>query len=503
MSISIQTNYASMVAQQNLATNSNFQTKTITRLTSGFRINQSADDAAGLAVANKYRSSIAELTQGVLNANDGISSLQVADGGLNNIGMMLDRLKTLATQSGSTTFTGDRANINVEYQQLVTDITRQASNVGLSQNGTLNTINNVYLGGGSNATNALVTIDLSGAKNAVDAASLGLTNTSVLGGGTELTGGTPNAVRLDAPGAVFLKNTAGDATQAFTFNLAAANGTATTLVATVNGTSTGITQDQVVSQLNSTLSKYGLTAQVGSDGQIQFGGATAFTVSTGAEAGTAAGLTGAIATSGSTAINKGVYSVAGQTTFAAPSGTETLTFQNGDTTATVALDATSGADVATAIATINAKTSSLGIYAVKNEAGTGISFQSAGNFTLTSDSTGNTFTAAGAQTTNAPSTTGTGTGNSQAAIVAINTAISQLGDVQARLGAGQNKLQYAMDLANSQITNFSAAQSRIRDADVASEAANLTKAQVLQQASIAAMAQANQAPQAVLSLLKG
>ena len=75
--------------------------------------------------------------------------------------------------------------------------------------------------------------------------------------------------------------------------------------------------------------------------------------------------------------------------------------------------------------------------------------------------------------------------------------------MQSRVGAGQNKLQYAMDLANSQITNFSAAQSRIRDADVAAEAANLTKAQVLQQASIAAMAQANAAPQAVLALLKG
>src|SRR6266566_5991463 len=106
MSISFQTNYASLVAQNNLNTNSTFQSRTIQSLTSGFRINQSGDDAAGLAVANRYRSSISELTQGVLNANDGVSSLQIADGGLNNITTILDRLKTLATESASSTFTG-------------------------------------------------------------------------------------------------------------------------------------------------------------------------------------------------------------------------------------------------------------------------------------------------------------------------------------------------------------------------------------------------------------
>jgi flagellin len=79
--------------------------------------------------------------------------------------------------------------------------------------------------------------------------------------------------------------------------------------------------------------------------------------------------------------------------------------------------------------------------------------------------------------------------------------LSQLGKVQAAVGAGENKLQYAIDLANSQITNVSSAESNIRDADVATEAANLTKSQVLEQASVAAMAQANSAPQAVLKLL--
>ena len=89
------------------------------------------------------------------------------------------------------------------------------------------------------------------------------------------------------------------------------------------------------------------------------------------------------------------------------------------------------------------------------------------------------------------------------AVVAIGQAVAKLGSAQAAIGKGQNQLGYAISLANSQISNFSSAQAQIRDADVASEAANLSKAQVLQQASIAAMAQANSAPQAVLSLLKG
>jgi flagellin len=88
------------------------------------------------------------------------------------------------------------------------------------------------------------------------------------------------------------------------------------------------------------------------------------------------------------------------------------------------------------------------------------------------------------------------------AVTTIGNAVRQLGDAQAAIGKGQNQLNYAITLANSQISNFSAAQSQIRDTDVAMDAANLSKAQVLQQASIAAMAQANSAPQAILALLR-
>src|ERR1039457_805253 len=110
--ISVQTNLNSLLAQENLRVNNEFQSTTIQQLTSGYRINKSGDDAAGLAVANGYRSNVAELTQGVLNGNNAVNSLQIVDGGLSNISSMLDRMKTLATESASTTFTGNRATLD-------------------------------------------------------------------------------------------------------------------------------------------------------------------------------------------------------------------------------------------------------------------------------------------------------------------------------------------------------------------------------------------------------
>src|SRR5260370_29333793 len=172
MSISIQTNVTSLFAQESLATNTAFQSQTIQRLTSGYRINNSGDDAAGLAVANQFRSDIAELSQGVRNANDGTSILQIVDGGLSNVSKILDRLKTLATESATSTFSGDRLVLNNEFTKLLTEIDRQAANIGLSSAGgaagKYNTSIAVYIGGGETQADAQVTIYLSGAGNQVD-----------------------------------------------------------------------------------------------------------------------------------------------------------------------------------------------------------------------------------------------------------------------------------------------------------------------------------------------
>jgi flagellin len=93
--------------------------------------------------------------------------------------------------------------------------------------------------------------------------------------------------------------------------------------------------------------------------------------------------------------------------------------------------------------------------------------------------------------------------NAEAAVTALSRAVTALGQAQAVVGKGQNQFNFAVSLASTQLTNLASSESRIRDADLASEAANLTKAQILTQAGVAALAQANSAPQAVLSLLKG
>src|ERR1035437_4021716 len=194
--ISIQTNVNSLVAQQNLSVTSAFQSKTIAQLTSGYRINQSGDDAAGLAVANKFRSTVAELTQGVANGNDATAQLQIMDGGMSNISQILDRLKTLATQSASGTFTGVRATVNSEFQNDVLEIDRQAQSIGLDTGGTFAKSLNVYLGQGSGSAslaNAQVTVDLSAAM--VDSQSLGLKGMQVVAGTADIgTGSATHSV---------------------------------------------------------------------------------------------------------------------------------------------------------------------------------------------------------------------------------------------------------------------------------------------------------------------
>jgi flagellin len=200
--LSIQTNVNSLVAQENLNINNEFQSKTIEQLTSGYRINSSGDDAAGLAVANQYRNSVSELTQGVANGNDGVAQLQIMDGGISNISQILDRLKTLASQSASGTFTGDRNVLNNEFQTDITEIDRQAQSIGLNTGGSFAQSLGIYMGGGGGSTaasvlaNGVVTVNLS--NSTVDSQSLGLTGMQTGNTGYDLS--TSNIAAIVANG---------------------------------------------------------------------------------------------------------------------------------------------------------------------------------------------------------------------------------------------------------------------------------------------------------------
>src|SRR6202011_1022183 len=162
-------------------TNSDFQSKTINRVTSGLRIVSSGDDAAGLAIANGYRSDESVLTQGVQNANNGLSQLQIMDGGISNISQLLDRGRTLAPQSASGTFAGGtvgREGINGEVQSVLTEIDRQAQSIGLNQGGQFSKTLGVFIGGGQGTNSAAViangTVSVNLSNSAVDTQGLGL-----------------------------------------------------------------------------------------------------------------------------------------------------------------------------------------------------------------------------------------------------------------------------------------------------------------------------------------
>ena len=512
MSISIQTNVTSLIAQQNLNVNTASESNTITQLTSGYRINSSGDDAAGLAVSNQYQADISQLTQGVQNANNGVSTLQIIDGGLSNISQILNRLETLATESASGTFTGSRATLDQEYQTQLGDITRQADNIGLNAGGSFNQALSVFIGGArlsTNTSSSQITVDLSGVGNAVDASSLGLTGTNVQGGTVGGVGFTGNAVRLDNPATAFLANS----TQTYTFNYTDGNGNAQSRSVVVSGGASGINGTAVISQLNNGLTGTGIAASINAtNGTVQFTSAGAFTTGVAAKVGTGTSTV----TAAANLVNTSQYNV--QTTAAAYGGatpgsltaTDTFTLSDGKNSANISLTA---AD--TVAADVNAINSALqtahitDVSAVATGDGTGISFQGTVNFSLvdTSAATGGASAlfgaaAAGNVAVTAATNGGTAGTNATAALAAINKAIATLGTVQGAVGAGENKLRYAISLAQSQIASFSNAESSIKDVDVAAAASNLSKEQILQQSSVAALVQANAIPQAVLSLLK-
>jgi flagellin len=543
MSFSINTNVTSLQAQANLAASSAFQSKTINRVTSGLRIVDSGDDAAGLAIANGFRSDQAVLNQGIRNANDGLSTLQTIDGGMNNISLLLDRARTLATQSASGTFTGDRTLLNSEFSSVLSEIDRQAQSVGMNSGGQFATDLTTYIGGGKDATggsadaaaivNGTVGVDLS--HSAVDSRSLGLAT-----------------FQTTAPTTAPVLSTIvlGGATQHFVFN-GAGFSDANAVVVSATGMNTATTMSDVVAKINAGIATAasqvgapaaafkaaGIVASLSSDGKsVVFGSANSqFSVSA-----DATGTAGAENILGTTLVGQAVSAAGAQSATLGwganqiAGDTQQLTLTTTDTNGNqvsqqINLTFANGATKDNAIATINTALQAAGgnlakLVAVDEDTLSGtntgsIRILGPQNFQVqigtqgqTAGSGVNNGIGAGLQAQNVSVTSAssgsagaidiTTASNASQAVNALANAVATLGSAQAAVGKGENTFNYAMNLAQSQTTNLAAAESRIRDADLAAEAANLTKAQILVQAGTAALAQANSAPQAILSLLK-
>ncbi len=581
MSFSINTNIASLTAQNNLLKSSNFQSQTINQVTSGLRIVNSGDDAAGLAVANGLASDQAILTQGIQNANQGLATLQTIDGGMNNINTLLDRAQTLATESASGTFTGNRATLNAEFQSVINEVNRQAQTIGLNQGGKYNQSLSVFIGGGQGSTiaaasqNGSIGVDLS--KSAVDSTSLGL---SGFAAGYQVASGSADTGLYDlgnssttSVNAIVTNstNTASESTAGFTQFKISGSGFSDANAITVNVNLSGVSDTtSLVSAINAGINaaiqggsaaedafgNSGVQASIhtGADGhqQLVFTSTnSAFTVAAqdkvsnglmGNLTGNTAGNSAATSAVGVALANSSQFNGGGSAQLSVNYGhtagllkatpeKQVLSFTSYDasgkpSSTAVTLDSTTAAganltaaEAATQINTQLQKTdiaSLQNIVAVASQDGTAITFESNGTrFDMNIGSAANAdgvTTASGNNQAVIQTAAVTGVGanadistaqGATAAINALTAAVGKFGLAQAAVGRGENNLNYAINLATSQSTNEAAAESTIKDANLAVEAANLSKAQILVQAGTAALAQANSAPQLLLSLLQG
>ncbi|MGJ8670580.1 MAG: flagellin [Oceanococcus sp.] len=383
----INTNVMSLNAQRNLSSSSNDLATSIQRLSTGLRINSAKDDAAGLAISERFTSQIRGLNQAVRNANDGISLSQTAEGALGEVSNNLQRIRELAVQSSNATNSqSDRNALQAEVSQLLSEIDRVADSTSF---------NGVDLLDGSFA-GAVFQIGANAGEN-ITVASLTDANTAALG---SLSQNTTAGLSVAASG--------------------------------ISGFATAIAAG-------------GFTIDGGS-GAVDIGAISG--------AGSAAERAGQLAN----AINEVSQQTGVGASYNSATGQLSLNSEAAFTIGGTANDATEAGFANAAFATVTTAA--------------GIDTLTVGNY-------------AGAQT----------------AIGLIDSALTSINGARADLGALQSRFESVVSNLQTTSENLSASRSRIQDTDFAAETANLTRGQILQQAGTAMLAQANAAPQNVLSLL--
>jgi flagellin len=475
MSTSINTNISAMAAQSSLRKTSLDQATSMERLSTGIRINNAKDDAAGLAISTRMTANIRGISAAIRNANDGISLTQTAEGSLNAIGDNLQRIRELAVQSANTgNNSSDRAALNAEATQLIAEIDRVANNSAFNGIKLLDgTFQNQSLQvGAGNDTNDRITISIANAKSSA----LGVGS-----GSSYSTSTTSNAVTSTvlAAGDVIING----------FNVGA---TTSDGVSSDGATASAISKANAI---NAITGKTGVTAQITNASKVLTAGAD----------GTAFGLT----INGVSITGTPPATTAGSANTIAAA----INAVSSQTGVTASLNATAGAYTLTAIDGRN-------ITVVAGTAGaSGLSSTTYyGKISLTSTRSdgivvgGAAATAIGATAgaTQATTTAGAGVSSlnlttvegSQSALTVLDSAINTITDARASMGAYQNRLSASISNLETTSMNLSASRSRILDTDYAKETTNLAKSQIITQAATAMLAQANQGAQSVLALLK-
>jgi len=518
----INTNISAIAAQNSLRVTGLAQTTAMERLSSGIRINSAKDDAAGLAISTRMTANIRGISAAIRNANDGISLTQTAEGSLVSIGDNLQRIRELAVQSANTgNNASDRAALNNEAAQLISEIDRIANNTNF--NG-IKLLDGTYKDqslqvGSGNDSNDRIAISIGDARTsrlgaATTAAQKGeaITNgKKILDGAITINGNNVGSTTSDgvsialSEGSAISKANAINAIANQTGVIAAAK--ASTVTFTAEGAASGDNEFKFL--LNGAVIKGSVEAE-------------------GSDVGSASNIAAAI---NAKTTETGVFATVGE------AGEYTLTASDGRnivlSTEISLLMKAEGVDPAAApegygalwgTTGINAGTPqytnlSTGELAVAS-AELGESLVVYGSIDLSTDSLqGITLGGTDAQidklgikadSYSASSSSGSGVGSvnlntssgAQSALTTLDRAINAVTDMRAAMGAYQNRLTASIANLENTSMNLSASRSRILDTDYAKETTNLAKAQIIQQAATAMLAQANQSAQSVLALLK-
>ena len=503
--IGINSNINSLIAQQNLNTSQSALSQAITRLSSGKRINSAADDAAGLAISNRMQTQINGLNQGVSNANDGVSMIQTASSGLAQITSSLQTIRQLAVQASSGSLSSsDQAALQQEVAQQVAEVNRVASQTTYNGKNVLDgSAGNVSFQIGANVgqtislnlTQSLSAASLGGGipqKGATIASISGVSLTSA--GATAAAGTTPAITQV---------NVLADGNGGFTFtdqnNQALSTAASQALFGTNTTGSTTLPSPLTLVGQGAFAPTVQATAQTTAATALATASTTNGATGTGTYAANNASLdqiTGVnLTTDGTTAAAGTPAAITSINVLADGNGGFKFTDQNGN-----ALSSAASAALFTVTAGTAGAGSTIGFVAggalgATAPSGYGTVNSVAGNYGIATANTLNT----------PPSVSGVNvstTAGANAAMESIDNALATVNNIQATLGAAQNRFTSISSAQQSQSTDLSGAQSQITDADFAEETANLSKAQVLQQAGISVLAQANSNPQQVLKLLQ-
>ncbi|HEQ1902291.1 TPA: B-type flagellin [Pseudomonas aeruginosa] len=491
MALTVNTNIASLNTQRNLNASSNDLNTSLQRLTTGYRINSAKDDAAGLQISNRLSNQISGLNVATRNANDGISLAQTAEGALQQSTNILQRIRDLALQSANgSNSDADRAALQKEVAAQQAELTRISDTTTFGGRKLLDgSFGTTSFQVGSNAYE---TIDISlqnasasaigsyqvGSNGAGTVASVAGTATAsgIASGTVNLVGGgqvkniaiaagdSAKAIAEKMDGAI--PNLSARARTVFTADVSGVTGGSLNFDVTVGSNTVslaGVTSTQdLADQLNSNSSKLGITASINDKGVLTITSATGENVKFGAQTGTATAGQVAVKVQGS----DGKFEAAAKNVVAAGTAATTTT-----------------TTIVTGYVQLNSPTA----YSVS---GTG---------TQASQVFGN---ASAAQKSSVASVDISTADGAQNAIAVVDNALAAIDAQRADLGAVQNRFKNTIDNLTNISENATNARSRIKDTDFAAETAALSKNQVLQQAGTAILAQANQLPQAVLSLLR-